>query len=137
MSSEDLPRVGFYLWIVGGDFDPAEVTSRLGVEPTKVWRAGDPITEGGRGRRVRPSWLLGIEKRETLKVDELIEELRARLDVPPATVKQVCDDLGVKATLVCGVGMGSSETTPALVFPPDFLEWVGEMGATLDVDVLL
>jgi hypothetical protein len=27
--------------LVGDDFDPAEVTRRLGVEPTRAWRTGD------------------------------------------------------------------------------------------------
>ncbi len=134
---KSLPRVGFYLWIVGDQFDPAELTSRLAIEPTKVWRPGDPITEGGRARRTRPSWLLTVEKRETLEIDDLIEELRAQFDVSTATVKQVCQDLGVRPLLVCGIGIGSAETTPALIFPPDFLEWVGEMGASLDIDIVL
>jgi hypothetical protein len=28
--------------LVGNDFDPAEVTRRLGIEPTMAWRTGEP-----------------------------------------------------------------------------------------------
>jgi hypothetical protein len=132
-----LPRVAFYFRFFGDVFDPDEITRRIGIEPTTQFRPGDPITEDGEGSRRGYGWFVKVGYAETLAIDDLIQELRIRIDVSPSTVRQVCKDLDLELKVVCGVGQHESEATPALCFPPDFLEWLTELGAGLDIDVIL
>ena len=75
---------------------------------------------------------------ETLEIDDLFRQLRERVDVSPSRVRHVCDDLGLELIVVCGVGQHEdAESTPTLFFPSDFLEWLSEMGASLNVDIVL
>lgn len=76
--------------------------------------------------------------RDALEIDDLLQEFWQRLEVVDAdTVKQLCRDLGVELVILCGVGMGNAETTPGMLFPNEFLKWVTELGASLNVDVIL
>jgi hypothetical protein len=68
----------------------------------------------------------------------MLQELRDEMNVSASTLKRLCDDLKVKPVIICGVGQHESAiTTPTLFFPLDFLRWATEMGASIDVDVIL
>lgn len=131
-----LPRVGLYFRFYGDHFDPDEITRRLGIEPTTRFRPGDPITEDGEGRRRGYGWFLKVGKYPTLDIEDLLNELRELVPVSPAVVKQLCADLNVELIIVCGVGLDGLELVPTLFFPQDFLAWVKELGASLNVDLV-
>lgn len=138
MSTERLPTVRLFFRFYGESFDPDEITRRLGIEPTYKFGPGDSVTEDGRGRRRHSGWMIEVGGQETIEIDALLQELRKSVEVSAEAVRQLCDDLGVEAVVLCGVGQHEDAiTTPALSFPTDFLEWVAEMGASLDVDVIL
>lgn len=130
------PKVKLYFRFFGDQFDPDEITRRLGIEPTVQFRPGDPITEDGRGRRQHFGWMVKLGPREVLDIDGMLHELRERVSVPGAAVKQLCDDMGVELVIVCAVGAELADTVPEMIFPTDFLEWVVELGAAISVDVI-
>jgi hypothetical protein len=132
------PRVTIYLCFLGDLFDPEEITSRLGIEPTKSFAPGDPITKSGEGKRLGYGWMLKVSERETLEIDEMLGQLQDRFDVPAAKVKELCKDLGIEPRVIVGVGqLGPTVTTPTLFFPSAFLHWVAGIGAAIDVDIIL
>jgi Domain of unknown function (DUF4279) len=133
MASRLLPRVTIYFRFYGDDFDPDEIARRLGVSPTLQFRPGDPITADGRGRRRRSGWMVKVGGKETTKIEAMLSE---RFDVPAGVVEKLCSDLNLRAVVLCGVGQDAEET-PQLEFPPEFVAWVAEMGAAIDVDVVL
>jgi hypothetical protein len=136
LNSDHLPFVDLQFRFYGEDFDPAELTKRLGVSPTTEFRPGDPITEDGRGHHRRSGWFIAIDGREAIFIDEMLTELQERVTVSGATVKKTCSDIGVEAVIVCGVHLaGADAPAPALSFPVDFLEWSSEMGASINIDV--
>jgi hypothetical protein len=116
------------------DFQPDELTKRLGVEPTSQFVAGDPITDDGRGRRRSSGWRLDLE-RETETVESMLADFRELVSIPPSVVRAASAELGLSPVVVCSVLRRESEGYPVLLFPPDFIEWVAELGATLDVDI--
>jgi hypothetical protein len=137
IAPQTLPRVSMYFRFYGETFDPDEITKRLGVEPTDSFRPGDPITEDGRGIRRGYGWMVDIDGGRVLVIDDLLQAFRQRLEVSADTVRQLCRDLNVNLVIVCGVGMGRSEFAPGMFFPNWFLEWVTELEASLNVDVVL
>lgn len=124
-------------WDEGGGpfFDPDLVTARLGVEPTSRYRSGDP-TPGGFGRRRRDGWIVRIGPRETLDVAAMLDELRGRLTVSSAVVRETCGELGLVPDIECAVSP-TSRLTPIITFPPEIVAWVNDLGASIDVDVML
>jgi hypothetical protein len=76
--------------------------------------------------------MIEVGGQETIEIDALLQELRKRVEVSAAVVRQLCDDLQVEAVVLCGVGQHEDAiTTPALCFPADFLKWVADLGASL------
>jgi hypothetical protein len=137
VSVEKLPIITLCFRFYGESFDPDEITRRLELTPTSVFRPGDPITKDGRGKRRRFGWRLKVKEHEGLDMQDLLQEFKERISVSSSLVRQVCTDLDIQAVVFCGVRQRESEITPALEFPMDFVEWVGELGASIDVDVIL
>jgi len=132
---DSLPSIQLSLRFQGESFDPDEITRRMGIEPTTSFMPGDPIAADGSGRRRRYGWRLAVEERETLELGTLLSDLQNRVGVSGTTVRQICADLGVTAVITCSVLQRGYESSPVLIFPPDFIDWVSGLGASLDVDI--
>lgn len=132
----NFPETKLYFRFYGERFDPDEITHRLGIEPTAQRRPGDPITKDGRGKYRDYSWMVKIGPSETLDIENMLRELRESMDVSPEIVKQLCADLNLDLVIVCGVSGEEADTMPAMFFPNEFLAWVVELGAALNVDVI-
>ncbi|HWD40001.1 MAG TPA: DUF4279 domain-containing protein [Fimbriimonas sp.] len=130
------PEVKLYFRFYGEAFDPDEITRRLKIEPTIQRRPGDPLTQDGRGVCRDYSWMVKIGPSEILDIDDMLHELRRRINVAPDDVKRLCADLNLDLVIVCGVGGEEADTMPAMFFPTEFLEWVVSLGASLNVDVI-
>jgi hypothetical protein len=135
MNSRTLPIVSVSFRFVGSSFDPADVTRRLGIEPTTHYRSGDPIQREV-GRRQRDGWAVTVGPRETLEIQGMLHELRERLHVPTALVRQICTELELAAMIRCTVEP-TSTLTPVLAFPADVVSWAADIDASVDVDVML
>ena len=82
--------------------------------------------------------MVKVNEIETLEIDAMLRELQERVNVSSSLVRNLCDDLQVEPVVICGVGQHEDAiTTPALFFPVDFLHWLADMGASLEVDVIL
>lgn len=130
------PEVALYFRFYGASFDPDEITRRLGIAPTLQRRPGEPLTSDGRGKARDYSWMVKIGPSETLDIENMLHELRKRVDISPEVVKSLSAELELDLVIVCGVSGEEADTMPAMFFPTEFLEWVVELGASLDVDVM-
>jgi Domain of unknown function (DUF4279) len=137
MSSKTLPKVQMRFGFLGESFDPDEITERLGIQPTVMYRPGDPITQDGRGRRQSYGWAIKVGPRHALEIDALLQELREQVNLESDQVRELCRDLGIEASILCGVGMGEADDLPVTFFPQDFVAWAAEMGAAINVDIVL
>jgi hypothetical protein len=137
MNSEDFPEVTLFFRFYGPAFDPAEITHRLGIQPTAQWRAGDPKSVGTETvHRRHDAWMMRVADRETIEIGDMLEELQEQVNVPGNIVKQICAELGVRAVVVCGVIQSPEGPSAALEFPADFLDWTAALGASINVDVI-
>lgn len=126
-----------YFRFYGERFNPDEITRRLGIEPTTSFRPGDPITKDGKGIRRHYGWMLKVEGSGPFEIDGLLQEFRRRVPVPAEAVRQLCRDLSVDLVIACGVGIRDlGVSAPDLYFPSEFLNWVTDLGASLNVDIV-
>lgn len=135
--NEELPEAAFSLRFYADVFEPDDVTKRLGLEPTMLYRPGDPIRSDGKGERTQYGWRLRVGPQKTWQLDQLAADFRAAVDASGNTVRSLCSELSLEAVIVCEVSLGRADSTPALDFPADFLAWVASLGANLTVDVSL
>jgi hypothetical protein len=133
VSPSDFPRVSIYFDFYGV-FDPVEITKRLGIEPTRQFRSGEPGPSGV-GHRRRDGWIVAVGPATTFEIDDLLKQMRAAVTVSPEDIKKVSFELNIKPAVTCEVQ--SIDSMPSLCFPGEFVQWVASMGAAIDVDIML
>lgn len=133
MSSPDPPRISIYFDFCGV-FDPAEITKRLGIEPTRQFRSGEPRPSGS-GHRRRDAWLIGIGPVPTFEIDDLLKQIQAAVAVSPEKIKKVSSELNIEVMVTCEVR--STNSMPSLRFSDEFVLWTASIGAAIDVDIML
>jgi hypothetical protein len=141
--SKELPNISLYLRFYGEGFDPSRITKRLGIAPTSAYRAGESIAPEATARSSlktihrRDGWFLKVGPYGQIDIEGIIQELKDQVGLAAAHVKDISDELDIEAVVLCGVLQPTSAPAPSLRFPPEFLQWVAEMGAILEVDVIL
>jgi hypothetical protein len=66
-----------YFAFKGEDFDPAEITRRLRIQPTKEWRKGDKGCYNPQLKFACWEWQTG---KEAVFIEELVQEVVARFE---------------------------------------------------------
>lgn len=135
MTDESLPIVSVSFRLGGKAFDPDLVTTRLGIEPTNQYRAGDHISKRI-GRRPHDGWIVRIGPRQTVEVASMFDELRGWLIVSSAVVTETCNELGLEPWITCAVEP-TSKLAPSLLLSSDVIGWARDLGASIDVDLML
>jgi hypothetical protein len=113
------------------DFDPAVVTQRLGIQPTRVLRKANPKPK-------ITSWALSSGKvaGEVVDVYAMLGPLISRLAPLAEPIKQLMAELDLTAVLqvVLHISMDESKSTPALGFDSPTVRFLSAVGASIDVD---
>lgn len=131
--SMDPPIISMYFDFYGV-FDPAEITGRLGIEPTSQFKSGEKRPSGVGSRR-RDAWIIEVGPVQGFEIDDLLRQLEAAVSVPSEEVRRVSSELKVKAVVTCEVKSVSS--MPSLCFSDEFIRWAASLGAAIDVDIML
>ena len=117
-----------------GVFDPAEISVRLGIEPTTQSRSGEPRPSSS-GHRRRDAWSIRSGPVEAFEIDDLLKQMQTAITVSPEEIKRVSSELNIKAVVTCEVQ--SVASMPSLNFSEKFVQWAASMGAAIDVDIML
>jgi hypothetical protein len=129
-----LPDVSVRFVLAGDDLDPASVTARLGVPPTRAHARGD--VRHGDARWRTGHWAVRTDVIQTIDVVGLTRGILARLDKARDRIRTAMKDYDVRAELQVAVTPAST-LTPVANFPADIVAWVASIGASIDVDVML
>lgn len=77
---QDVNREYAYFRATGGD-DPVEITRALDIEPTAIWKVGEPFERRGRQFRRRSSqWRLDSELTDEQPLSDHVDALLCRLE---------------------------------------------------------
>jgi len=125
----DLDYCVVSLRLSGDDLDPAAVTARLGVEPTRAWRTGD-WSETHKRPRPKGGWILEGPAGEPRDLDAKIKALLAALPHNPDLWRELA---AFKPDMFCGLFMLDSNAETALT--PATLAMLAERGLTLGLDI--
>jgi hypothetical protein len=124
-------------WLIlkGSDIDFAAVTAILGVQPTVTWRLGDRVGNS-LVRRKYDAWVLSIPGIDTFEIEDAIKGLLNHLGDAVEQVRSACSELGLSATVFCGVDFVENRT-PAVVLENELLQIIVSMGAAVEVDLIM
>jgi hypothetical protein len=121
--------LGFY----GDDLDPAQITARLGGEPSIGVRKGESwLTSRGAEKIARTgSWRLKAERREPADLDNQINDLLDGLTDELTAWQSFAERY--RGRIFCGLFLASGNE--GLTLRPETLLRVGERGLLIDLDI--
>ncbi len=120
-----------YFSVVGDQFDPHQLTSVIGIEPTRVRLRSEPFPKLN-------SWQFstGRVTAEIIDVYQMADEVVARLS---PQVKELAafiksHELAASLNVVLTISLDDQLSTPIIGFTGPVLRFLAEVGATIDVD---
>jgi hypothetical protein len=120
-----------YFRLFADRFDPALVTERLQMAPTRTSLKADPRPKG-------TSWILSTGKirGEVVDIYEMSTSLVAQLAPCAEEIRALVDELGLTAVLhvVLRINMDESASTPAIGFDSRTVEFLSKVRGSIDVD---
>lgn len=125
-----------YFALIGYDFDPQLITSKLGIAPSDSWKKGD------KGRYTPifnfSSWQLSTDKgKEYIMVEQLVEEIVQQLFDHIDAINALKNQYNLDSVLeiVLYVDTNEEETTPALGHDLKTIEFLYRTQTRTDIDI--
>lgn len=124
-----------YFALFGDDFEPDDLTKHLGISPTSISRKGSKIP----GKTpVCSSWELSTDNIANNYIDvfdlsaSLIEKLKPKKEL--ILDAKIRFNLSAILEVVLWISVNEEHSTPAIGFDIDTIKFLGEIGASIDVD---
>ncbi len=124
-----------YFALDGDDFDPDDVTAFLGIEPTSVKCKGSRIP----GKvPVNNSWELSTDQIVDEYIDiykmstEIVSQLIPKQELISEAIRRF--NLSTRFQVVLWFSSDSEQSTPAIGFEKEIVEFLGRVGAFVDID---
>ena len=134
-TNEETNQGRVYFALYGDDFDPDEMTEYLGIEPTSVKRKGSRIPEKFPKTN---SWELSTSEvvSEYIDVFDMATEIIGQIKHKKDLIIKAKEKFGVSPKLVAVLwfSMNEEHSTPAIGFEVETVEFLGEIGAFIDID---
>ncbi len=125
-----------YFALKGEDFNPQDITDRLGIEPTASCRKGD---KGKFNPSLKSScWEISTDKEKySLDIDKLIEEIIAKLKDKIDTIIDLKAEYNLSSILaiVMYVDSNPEQSTPILGHDLETIEFLHQTKTITDVDI--
>jgi hypothetical protein len=86
-------------FMVSGSFDPAQITERVGINPSESGLEGDSI-KGSKMRRKCSRWILRSRLDTTASLEEHVSDVLSQLDAKPEAFRSLSAELGGVMELV-------------------------------------
>lgn len=123
------------------DFDPDEITRRLGVTPRRIARRGEPPKHTGRLNEIS-AWLWATPERDERDSEVLVLEVLEMFEPVAGTLAQIRSERGLDLTVGLVIHMfeeqaagGGWVPTPALSFDARTVSRLAALGCHLDFDL--
>lgn len=117
--------------LTGIDLNPEDVTSKVGIQPTKTWLKDELISPKARIRYQQNGWRLRSQLESS---NDLGEHFRAVLEQLKQGWQPLIELCSIYETEFCGV-IYTSGDRPAIHFDREILTAVLQLNAEIDVDL--
>jgi hypothetical protein len=123
------PNQYYAYFTVTGDFDPADITAVMGVEPTEAWEKGD-LNERTRYERKFSRWSLFSRLPRSASMESHVLDVVEQLKPLSNAVLQLTSQFEAGIPVVGFF----HEDYPGMHFEPKLLSDVGALSLSLDFD---
>jgi hypothetical protein len=134
----DIPKSYVYFRLISGDdFDPAIITQKIDLKPTKIHRKNDLIT-GSNVRKKISDWNLHTKKSEdNILIDELVDELVLKLWNKIDIINELKREFNLSSILeiVLYFDCNDEVSTPAIGHNLKTIEFLYKTATETDVDI--
>lgn len=113
-----------------GDFDPATITSRVGVKPTEIWRKGD-LHPRNRLERKLSHWALKSRLSHTDSIESHISDVLSQLRMNEIEFIKISKEFGGCMQVVGYLHDGY----PGLNFSPELVIDLAKFQLSIDFDL--
>lgn len=121
-----------YFTIVADDFDPQEISERLGLEPSSAWAAEDPRPNGSLYGFAR--WNYGDREEKVWDVAELAEPIVDALRPRIPILREIKRRYNAALVLEIVVRPNPNEN-PSVCLGDEIVEFLYRAGAVADIDM--
>jgi len=125
-------KIYAYFSLRGLDFDPEEITTKVGLIPTKTWKAGDLINPKATVCRKENGWSLKSELDESIDLEDHVRYLLQKLEPGWLPLIEICKKY--YAEINCVVYAAGNER-PAIHFNKDIVDKAAKLNAEIDIDL--
>ena len=115
---------------------PEEITSILGIMPTKTWKIGDLISPRGRRYYEFNGWRLQSELQDSAELEEHVVSVLTKLQPSRKALIELCSQYDSEISCVI-YASDRDEQVPAIHFEPSIVKKISELNAAIDVDMYL
>ncbi len=117
--------------LCGFECEHDEITAKVGLEPTKVWIAGEPRAQGVTITNEENGWAIILSDEDATDAEPIVLRLLSVLD----SGKEAIRELSAAYHIEIGCVVRAVDFVPALHFEHDTLNQIAELGAALDIDL--
>ena len=134
MLNEDEKWYEVSLRITGDELEPDRVTHLLGVPPTRVGRAGEPITKHPRSARHQKNvWIWRATTDSSVPFEQQLQRALALFETRASELARITNAPGVESHWFLGFGSGNGQGMATL--SPATLARIAALGVELVLDL--
>ena len=128
-----------YAWFdfTGEGLEPAEITARLGIEPTEAWKKGDKHRNGFHYRRFSRWYWASTRGQEPIWIDKLVDEVIDKFQDKVDVINDIKQRFKLESTLqiILYIDTNQNYSTPALGHDLRTIDFLYRTQSTTDVDI--
>jgi hypothetical protein len=123
-------------YILTGNFDPTRVSAATGLEATKVWRVGEPISSKGHRVYQFDGWMRATEYETSTDIEVPLAKLLQQLRPARSIFMDLIQAQGLEAEITIAIEISNDEI-PATTLAAARVAEIASLGAGLDIDIIL
>jgi hypothetical protein len=121
------------LVVTGFACDPDYITKLLGIQPDAVWRMGDDLSFTSDRKRTDNGWALESKVSNTVDLDAHVTAILRVIGNAKSNFKNLPQ--GSTIFLSCGITVNQGPGGPSIVFSPQMVAILAELGAEIGIDI--
>ncbi len=127
-----------YFAFDGTDYDPSEITKILNIEPTQIRYKGE-LPSANLPKKT--SWMLSTPNivDEYIDIYQMATSITKTLEPKINLIKQIKEQftLTTRLEVVLWFSVDENSSTPAIGFEVETIDFLGKVGALIDIDTYL
>jgi len=132
-NTDTTDEISARLVITGFACDPHHITKLLGIQPDEVWRIGNALSFTSERKRTDNGWAIVSKISNTVDLDAHVTAILEVIGSAKSNFKNLPH--GSTVYLSCGITVNRGPGGPSIVFSPQMVASLAELGAEIGIDI--